>query len=87
MFHVCVCVSAHACWKEDAQTLCFTCRHLHNMQGSSKFMFKINKLQTILKQRHVKLGLLIPNMYVEGSYECDRMAYGNYDSKSSGNFR
>jgi len=85
MFHVCV--SAHACWKEDAPTLCFTCRHLHNMQGSSKFMFKINKLQTILKQRQVKLGLLMPSLYVEGSYECDRMAYGNYDSKSSGNFR
>jgi hypothetical protein len=57
------------------------------MQGSSKFMFKINKLQTILNQRHVKLGLLMPNLYVEGSYECDRMAYGDYDSKSSGNFR
>jgi hypothetical protein len=57
------------------------------MQGSSKFTFKINKLQTTLKERHVKLVLLMPNLYVEGSYECDRMAYGNYDSKSSGNFR
>jgi hypothetical protein len=57
------------------------------MQGSSKFVFKIKKLQTILKERHVELELLMPNLFVEGSYECDRMAYGDYESKSSGNFR
>ena len=57
------------------------------MQGSSKFVFKIKKLQTILKERHVELDLLMPDIYVEGSYECDRMVYGDYDSKSSGIFR
>ncbi|GFG38734.1 hypothetical protein Cfor_07040 [Coptotermes formosanus] len=61
--------------------------HLHKMQGSSEFVFKIKKLQTILKERHVELDLLMPNLFVGGAYECDRMAYGDYESTSSGNFR
>jgi hypothetical protein len=57
------------------------------MEGSSKFLFKINKLRTVLAERHAELDLLMKNLHVEGFYESDRMSYGDYDSKASGYFR
>jgi len=57
------------------------------MQGSSSFVFKINKLRTDLAERHVDLELSIPYLHVEGLYQCDRMSYGDYGSKASGYFR
>lgn len=74
-------------WYNSPKYHCSNCRHLYKMEGSSNFVFKINKLRTVLAERRVQLDLSIPNLYVEGSYKCDRMSYGDYDSKASGYFR
>jgi hypothetical protein len=57
------------------------------MEGSSNFVFKIKKLRTVLAERRTELDLLMPSLHVDGSYESDRMTYGDYDSKASGYFR
>jgi hypothetical protein len=57
------------------------------MEGSSSFVFKIKKLRTVLVERRAELDLLMENLHVDGLYEADRMAYGDYDSKASGYFR
>jgi hypothetical protein len=57
------------------------------MEGSSSLMFKVNRLRTVLAERRAELDLLLKNLQVEGFYESDRMAYGDYDSKASGYFR
>ncbi|XP_023711866.1 uncharacterized protein LOC111866815 isoform X2 [Cryptotermes secundus] len=62
-------------------------RHIHKMEGSSNFVFKINKLRTVLAERRAELDLLMEKLHVEGFYESDRMSYGDYDSKASGYFR
>jgi hypothetical protein len=57
------------------------------MEGSSNFVFKIKKLRTVLAERRTELDLLMPSLHVDGTYESDRMTYGDYESKASGYFR
>jgi hypothetical protein len=57
------------------------------MEGFSNFVFKINKLRTVLAERRAELDLLLKNLHVEGFYDSDRMSYGDYDSRASGYFR
>ncbi|KAJ4428820.1 hypothetical protein ANN_25813 [Periplaneta americana] len=59
---------------------------LDKMEGYSKFEFKPVKTRTVLLERRIDMKLLLPDLHVEGFYQCDRMAYGDYNTKGSGYF-
>ncbi|XP_069676255.1 uncharacterized protein [Periplaneta americana] len=59
---------------------------LDKMEGYSKFEFKPVKIRTVLLERRIDMKLLLPDLHVEGFYQCDRMAYGDYNTKGSGYF-
>ncbi|XP_067013731.2 uncharacterized protein [Anabrus simplex] len=68
---------------DDRQQVTVT---LKEMKGSSDLQFESRHIDTILAEQRAELELELALLVIQGRYEVDRQAYGDYDSREEGDF-